>query len=80
MGIITCTCLHDVNNFDETKLVSIASHSIDFEKEKFVNSVSYVTLCLDCYESYWKGHILETEQDEKDWMNGLIKIDDKYIW
>jgi heterodisulfide reductase subunit B len=80
MGTITCTCRHTVDNFNKTKIVSIASRSIDFVAEKFVNSVSYVTLCLDCYESYWKGHILETEQDEKNWTNGLIKIDDKYIW
>lgn len=79
MGTITCTCGHSVNNFDETKDIYVATKYNDFEQEKIGNSISYVAVCLDCYK-YWKGHTLDTEQEQMDWMTEKIEVDEKYIW
>ena len=66
---IRASCCHDVTN----KLafsISIKDNAIDYDAEKFVNSVTYMIVCLPCFIFYLThGLIIFTKKGEKKWMS-----------
>ena len=62
--MITCTCGHRVDDFDETVTCSVAGWS-----RECTPSVDYVTYCRECYdEAVADDRVLHTEADEMAWL------------
>ena len=66
---IRASCCHDVTN----KLalgISIKDHTIDYDREKFVNYVTSMVVCFPCFLNYlgW-GLVLFTRKQEYNWLH-----------
>ena len=77
--MIQSSCGCEVESFDDLIYCAIPSVSIDYDIEKLVRCVIYLSLCKNHYEEYKNANLLLlTKEKEKQWLNG--EIDFKYIW
>jgi hypothetical protein len=64
------SCHHEIVDWPEGEYTIYIK---DYTRE-FRRCLCYLTVCKECYDAYKKAdHILETEQEKRDWLDGISK-------
>lgn len=72
--MIRCTCGHEVEDFKDTKALSLA----DFDEHN-KRCVSHVVYCIQCAEnSIEEGYALLDKEDENDWLSSNHNMKCRY--
>ena len=67
--MITCTCGHSVEDFEDCVGCSVKSEILDYQHGYNHSAIATVMLCKPCYAAALaRGIVLQTEAEENAWL------------